>query len=77
MNRKIRGGRGGKTRDPDWHLNLMGHPDRALIELPGRDAVPVTPLVLAGADREPAGSASPPPSPASRSTGARPTGNTR
>jgi len=54
MNRKIRGGRGGKTRDPDWHLNLMGHPDRALIELPGRDAVPVTPLVLAGADRAPA-----------------------
>jgi deazaflavin-dependent oxidoreductase (nitroreductase family) len=24
---------GGKTRHPDWHLNLTGHPDRASIEL--------------------------------------------
>jgi deazaflavin-dependent oxidoreductase (nitroreductase family) len=43
---------GGKNRHPDWHLNLLGHPDRASIELPGRDAVPVTPHVLDGADRE-------------------------
>ncbi len=43
---------GGKTRHPDWHLNVMRHPDRASIELPGRDAVSVTPQVLDGADRE-------------------------
>ena len=36
---------------PDWYLNLMAHPDRASIELPGRDAVPVTPHRLDGADR--------------------------
>jgi deazaflavin-dependent oxidoreductase (nitroreductase family) len=43
---------GGKTRHPDWHLNLMGRPDQASIELPGRKAVPVTPHVLDGAERE-------------------------
>jgi deazaflavin-dependent oxidoreductase (nitroreductase family) len=42
---------GGKTRHPDWHLNVMGRPDRASIELPGRDAVAVTPHVLDGAER--------------------------
>jgi deazaflavin-dependent oxidoreductase (nitroreductase family) len=42
---------GGKTRHPDWHLNLIGRPDRATIELPGRAAVPVTPHVLDGAER--------------------------
>jgi deazaflavin-dependent oxidoreductase (nitroreductase family) len=42
---------GGQTGHPDWHLNLMGRPDRASIELPGRDAVPVTPQVLDGAER--------------------------
>jgi F420H(2)-dependent quinone reductase len=30
----------------------MAHPDRASIELAGRDAVPVTPHRLDGADRE-------------------------
>jgi deazaflavin-dependent oxidoreductase (nitroreductase family) len=35
----------------DWYLNLMAHPERASIELPGRDAAPVTPRRLDGADR--------------------------
>jgi len=43
---------GGGRRHPDWHLNLMAHPDRASIELPGRDTTPVTPHRLDGADRE-------------------------
>ena len=43
---------GGKTRHPDWYLNLMGHPGRASVELPGRGAVPVAPHVLDGAERE-------------------------
>ncbi|MEO3782353.1 nitroreductase family deazaflavin-dependent oxidoreductase [Actinocorallia sp. B10E7] len=43
---------GGKGRHPDWHLNLMGRPDRASVELPGRGAVPVEPRVLDGAERD-------------------------
>ncbi|SEG31492.1 deazaflavin-dependent oxidoreductase, nitroreductase family [Thermomonospora echinospora] len=43
---------GGGSLHPDWYVNLMGHSDQASIELPGRDAVPVTPHVLDGADRE-------------------------
>jgi deazaflavin-dependent oxidoreductase (nitroreductase family) len=43
---------GGGSRDPDWYVNLMAHPDRASIELPGSDTVPVTPHRLDGADRE-------------------------
>jgi deazaflavin-dependent oxidoreductase (nitroreductase family) len=43
---------GGGSQHPDWHVNLMAHPDRASIELPGRDATPVTPHQLDGADRE-------------------------
>jgi deazaflavin-dependent oxidoreductase (nitroreductase family) len=43
---------GGGSQHPDWHVNLMAHPDRASIELPGRDTVPVTPHRLDGADRE-------------------------
>jgi deazaflavin-dependent oxidoreductase (nitroreductase family) len=43
---------GGGSQHPDWHANLMAHPDRASIELPGSDALPVTPHRLAGADRE-------------------------
>jgi deazaflavin-dependent oxidoreductase (nitroreductase family) len=42
---------GGGDSQPDWYLNLMAHPDRASIELPGRDAVPVTPHRLDGTDR--------------------------
>jgi deazaflavin-dependent oxidoreductase (nitroreductase family) len=42
---------GGGSRHPDWHVNLVSHPDRASIELPGRDTVPVTPRVLDGAER--------------------------
>jgi deazaflavin-dependent oxidoreductase (nitroreductase family) len=43
---------GGGSQHPDWHVNLMAHPDRASIELPGHDAVAVTPNQLDGADRE-------------------------
>jgi deazaflavin-dependent oxidoreductase (nitroreductase family) len=43
---------GGGSRHPDWHANLMAHPDRASVELAGRDAVAVTPTRLDGADRE-------------------------
>src|SRR4051794_31481704 len=32
---------GGGSQHPDWHLNLMAHPDRASIELPGRGTMPV------------------------------------
>ncbi|RKS77139.1 deazaflavin-dependent oxidoreductase (nitroreductase family) [Actinomadura pelletieri DSM 43383] len=43
---------GGGSRNPDWYTNLMAHPDRASIELPDRDPVPVTPHRLEGEDRE-------------------------
>jgi deazaflavin-dependent oxidoreductase (nitroreductase family) len=43
---------GGGSRHPGWHANLMAHPDRASVELPGGDRVPVTPHQLDGADRE-------------------------
>src|SRR5690349_14960824 len=43
---------GGGGRNPDWHANLVAHPDRASIELPGRGVVPVTPHRLDGAERE-------------------------
>lgn len=42
---------GGGSQNPDWYTNLMAHPDRASMELPGRDAVPVAPQRLDGADR--------------------------
>ncbi|NED99065.1 nitroreductase family deazaflavin-dependent oxidoreductase [Phytoactinopolyspora halotolerans] len=43
---------GGGSRNPDWHGNLMAHPDQAAIELPGREPKPVIPQLLDGADRE-------------------------
>ena len=43
---------GGGSQHPDWYGNLMAHPDRASIELPGGDTVPVTAHRLDGADRE-------------------------
>ena len=43
---------GGGSQHPDWQVNLMTHPDRASIELPGSDSLPVTPHRLDGADRE-------------------------
>ncbi|TDC55722.1 nitroreductase family deazaflavin-dependent oxidoreductase [Actinomadura sp. KC345] len=43
---------GGGSQNPDWFANLMAHPDRASMELPGHDAVPVTAQRLDGADRE-------------------------
>jgi deazaflavin-dependent oxidoreductase (nitroreductase family) len=42
---------GGGGRHPGWHANLMAHPDRATIELPGEDALPVTPHQLDGDER--------------------------
>src|SRR4029453_8203923 len=36
---------------PAWICTQMAHPEQASIELPGRDAVPVTPQRLEGADR--------------------------
>lgn len=45
-------GSGGGSQHPDWYVNLMAHPDQASIELPGSEAVPVTPRRLDGADRE-------------------------
>lgn len=42
---------GGGSRNPDWHANLMAHPDRASVELAGRSPLPVTPRRLAGRDR--------------------------
>jgi deazaflavin-dependent oxidoreductase (nitroreductase family) len=43
---------GGGSQHPDWYVNLMAHPDRARIELPGSDPVPVTPERLDGPARE-------------------------
>jgi deazaflavin-dependent oxidoreductase (nitroreductase family) len=43
---------GGGSQDPDWYENLMAHDDRATIELPGEDPVPVTPHRLDGAARD-------------------------
>jgi deazaflavin-dependent oxidoreductase (nitroreductase family) len=43
---------GGGSQHPDWHVNLMAHPDQVAIELPGGDAMPVTPHQLDGTDRE-------------------------
>ncbi|MFI6520118.1 nitroreductase family deazaflavin-dependent oxidoreductase [Spirillospora sp. NPDC050679] len=43
---------GGGSRHPDWYVNLMAHPEQATIELPGRDATPVTPQRLEGSERE-------------------------
>jgi deazaflavin-dependent oxidoreductase (nitroreductase family) len=42
---------GGGAQHPDWHANLMAHPEKASIELPGSDSVPFTPRRLDGADR--------------------------
>jgi deazaflavin-dependent oxidoreductase (nitroreductase family) len=43
---------GGGSHHPDWYVNLMAHPDRASIELPGGDSLPVAPHRLGGSDRE-------------------------
>ncbi|MFA1558499.1 nitroreductase family deazaflavin-dependent oxidoreductase [Actinomadura chokoriensis] len=43
---------GGGSRNPDWFDNLMAHPDRASIELPGEEPRPVTPQQLEGGERE-------------------------
>ena len=43
---------GGGSQHPDWYVNLMANPDRASIELPGGDSLPVAPHRLDGSDRE-------------------------
>ncbi|TDE14314.1 nitroreductase family deazaflavin-dependent oxidoreductase [Jiangella asiatica] len=43
---------GGGSQHPDWHANLMAHPDRASIELAGRDPIEVTPNRLDHYERE-------------------------
>jgi deazaflavin-dependent oxidoreductase (nitroreductase family) len=43
---------GGGSRNPDWHANLVAHPDDVAIELPGRAPVPAAPHELDGAERE-------------------------
>ncbi len=43
---------GGGSQHPDWHANLMAHPDRASITIPGRTAIPVTPHPLDGSSRD-------------------------
>jgi deazaflavin-dependent oxidoreductase (nitroreductase family) len=43
---------GGGSLHPDWHANLMAHPGRATIELPGAAPVPVTPHRLTGAEHD-------------------------
>jgi deazaflavin-dependent oxidoreductase (nitroreductase family) len=45
-------GSGGGDQHPDWYANLVAHPDRTAVELPGRTAVAVEPQRLDGADRE-------------------------
>jgi deazaflavin-dependent oxidoreductase (nitroreductase family) len=42
---------GGGSQHPDWYVNLIAHPDRASIELPGGGTIPVTPHRLGGAER--------------------------
>jgi deazaflavin-dependent oxidoreductase (nitroreductase family) len=43
---------GGGDRNPDWYANLVAHPERTTVALPGEDPVPVTPQTLEGAARE-------------------------
>lgn len=45
-------GSGGGDLHPDWFANLVAHPDRTAVELPGGEAVPVTPQRLEGPARE-------------------------
>lgn len=45
-------GSGGGDLHPDWFANLVANPDGTAVELPGREAVPVTPQRLEGAARE-------------------------
>jgi deazaflavin-dependent oxidoreductase (nitroreductase family) len=45
-------GSGGGDLHPDWFANLVAHPDRTAVELPGKPTVPVTPRRLEGAERE-------------------------
>lgn len=45
-------GSGGGKQHPDWHANLMAHPERASVELAGQEATPVIAHGLTGDDRE-------------------------
>jgi deazaflavin-dependent oxidoreductase (nitroreductase family) len=42
---------GGNAQNPAWYHNIAAHPDQVEIELPGRK-LKVTPVQLAGADRD-------------------------
>ncbi|WP_327146074.1 nitroreductase family deazaflavin-dependent oxidoreductase [Nocardia sp. NBC_01327] len=44
-------GSGGGSRNPGWYANMLAHPDQVEIELPGREAEPVVPQQLQGAER--------------------------
>ncbi|MEE2061274.1 nitroreductase family deazaflavin-dependent oxidoreductase [Rhodococcus artemisiae] len=43
---------GGGSVNPDWHANLMAHPDGVSVELPGREPVSARAHELRGAERE-------------------------
>jgi deazaflavin-dependent oxidoreductase (nitroreductase family) len=42
---------GGGPRNPGWFYNLLAHPDQVVVEAAGR-RTPVTPVQLAGEERE-------------------------
>ncbi|RZQ64626.1 nitroreductase family deazaflavin-dependent oxidoreductase [Amycolatopsis suaedae] len=41
---------GGGSQNPDWYANMMARPERVSVEMPGREAVPVTPRRLDGGE---------------------------
>lgn len=43
---------GGGERNPGWYTNLIANPDRAAVELPGRQPFPIAPETLTGAERD-------------------------
>ncbi|MDS1113507.1 nitroreductase family deazaflavin-dependent oxidoreductase [Gordonia westfalica] len=43
---------GGGKGNPDWYANLAAHPDSVAVERHGQQPVPVTPVVLAGSERQ-------------------------
>jgi deazaflavin-dependent oxidoreductase (nitroreductase family) len=44
-------GSGGGSQHPDWYTNLMTHPEKAMVELPGHGRVDIVPHRLEGAER--------------------------
>ncbi len=43
---------GGGKRNPDWHANMVAHPDHISVELHGDEPIPVTQHHLEGDERE-------------------------